>query len=118
MRVNQEFYCGNCQKYFIVRLNAQLTHEVEIVCPGCGHEHRRCVKEGMIFDEGRFQSPVKEKIRPTPSTLVSQPRTQAMLATGVWQRRSGVKLDEPDNSDPSFLPESWLDKAQRELTGD
>lgn len=52
-RISQEFYCGECKGYFVVRLNIELNHEVEIACPNCGHEHRRCIVDGLIFEQGR-----------------------------------------------------------------
>ena len=49
-RISQEFYCGECSGYFVVRLNIALNHEAEIVCPNCGHEHCRVVRNGIITE--------------------------------------------------------------------
>ncbi len=108
-RVSQEFHCGNCSGYFVVRLNLGLNHEVEIVCPGCGHEHRRCVKNGLIFEAGRFKTDSKEKIRPTKAAFSKTPITDKMKKAQYGRdgvELSGATLDE--------YRQRWLEVAARE----
>lgn len=101
-RVSQEFYCGECQSYFIPKLNMGLNHEVEVVCPGCGHEHRRCIHDGVIYESGRYNTDAREKIISMKSTLSKKPRTQKMIEAqgkGYGGRRDGVVI----------LAERWLE---------
>lgn len=81
-RITQEFYCGTCKGYCLIRLNVGLNNiEVDICCPNpdCNHEHRRCVYKGRIEERGRFGgSKIKERIRTTFATYSKTPRTRAM----------------------------------------
>lgn len=107
-RISQEFYCGECTGYFLVRLNDSLNHGVEIVCPNCGHEHRRCIVDGQIFENGRHETPVKEKIRPTKVSYSKEPLTTQMKQAGGWgQRRDGSILTE-------MMRSRWLEKGTEE----
>ncbi len=105
-RVSQEFYCGECKHYFIVRLNMSLNQEVHIQCPNnaCKHEHRRCIKNGLIFESGRYHTDAKEEVLPNPATLSKTPKTDKMKKaheeSSYNQRRDGVPL--------TFLGESWV----------
>ena len=104
-RISQEFYCSECKGYFLVRLNTSLNQGVEIVCPNCGHEHRRCIVDGQIFENGRFKTDVKEKIRPTKTSYSKEPLTTKMKQAGDWgQRRDGSILTE-------LMRSRWLEKA-------
>jgi hypothetical protein len=109
--VTQEFYCGECKGYFLVTLNMALNFEVEIICPNCGHEHRRCINNGQIFEDGRYGSGVKEKIRPTKASYAKEPLTTKMREAhekSAWHdRRDGQVVSEP-------LFERWLEIAARE----
>lgn len=114
-RTSQEFYCGECKGYFIVRLNVALNHEMVMKCPKCGHEHRRVIKDGVIYESGRFESPVKERVLTTLATYHKQPVTDRMKrAHGIisWGgRRDGVQMT------PEQM-ERWAEKAERERTGE
>ena len=107
-RVTQEFYCGECSGYFLVRLNMELNHEVMVRCPSCNHLHQRNIRDGRIFEKGRFESTVKENIRTTMATYSKKPHTEAMQkaqkASDYRGRRDGVPLD----------MERWLEIAGRE----
>jgi hypothetical protein len=61
-----------------VKLNMALNMEVEVVCPKCGHKHRRVIKDGQIFENGRYASSIKEEICPPPSAYSKEPWTTAM----------------------------------------
>lgn len=105
-RISQEFFCGECHGYFLVRLNIALNHEAEIVCPNCGHEHRRCIKDGQIYEQGRFNTTIKEKIRPTSATYSKTPLTEKMQQAHEkhGSRRDGVPV----------MMDRWLEVAARE----
>jgi predicted RNA-binding Zn-ribbon protein involved in translation (DUF1610 family) len=105
--ISQEFYCHECNGYFLVRLNMAINHEAEIICPNCGHEHRRCIIDGQIFEKGRNSTAVKEKIRTTKVNYSKTPFTQKMREahenSSFHGRRDGV---------PMF--DQWLNVAARE----
>ena len=113
-RQSQEFYCGECRGYFIVRLNMALNHEALIKCPNCGHEHQRCVNNGVIYERGRFANSVKETVRPMKSSYSKKPRTKAMEEAheknSYRDRRDGVKMSRQQLS-------RWAEIADRESTG-
>lgn len=107
-RISQEFYCGECKGYFVVRLNIELNHEVEIACPNCGHEHRRCIVDGLIFEQGRHTTQVKEKILVTKANYSKTPITEKMREAhnrAYGGRRDGVPLP---------MMDQWLNVAARE----
>lgn len=110
-RVSQEFYCGECQGYFVVRLNMSLNFEALIQCPQCGHEHRRVIKDGEIYEKGRHTVSVKETILTTMATYSKEPFTDKMKKAhenGAWGgRRDGVAFDHA-------MAERWLNVVARE----
>lgn len=114
-RVSQEFYCGECVGYFFVRLNMVVNHEALIRCPNCAHEHRRCINNGVIYEDGRYQSDIKETVLTMKSTYHKVPITDQMkkAAEGKsWQdRRNGIQMS-PDQ----ML--RWYEVSQREKLGD
>ena len=120
-RMSQEFYCGECDGYFMVRLNMSLNLEVHVKCPKCGHEHRRVIKDGSIYENGRFATDAKETVRTTIATYHKEPVTARMRKAhgknrgivGNWcsSRRDGVTLTNEQL-------ERWAEVAQRETTGE
>lgn len=113
-RVSQEFYCGECKGYFMIRLNMVLNHEVHVKCPNCAHEHRRVIQDGMIYESGRYSSDVKENVLTTMATYHKTPITERMRKAheknGWGGRRDGVQMTEEQLS-------RWAEVAQREKTG-
>lgn len=116
-RASQEFYCGECVGYFLVRLNMALNHEVEVRCPNCGHEHRRVVRDGVIYESGRFASSVKEKVLTTIATYHKEPITEHMQNAHAWDRRDAVKISADQKSRWSEMLR-WSEVAAREQTGE
>ena len=106
-RISQEFYCGECSGYFLVRLNINLNHEIEVVCPNCGHEHRRCIVEGQIFEQGRFKVNSKEKVRPTKASYAKEPLTTKMRLSGSSKRDGSILTEQ--------MRSRWLEKAAEEI---
>lgn len=113
--MSQEFYCGECNGYFVVRLNMALNHVVHVQCPECGHEHRRVIKHGVIYENGRYNESVVENIHTTKATYSKEPLTEKMRkahdANSYSGRRDGVKLTNEQLS-------RWAEVAQREKTGE
>ena len=119
-RVSQEFYCHECDGYFLVRLNTAINHEVEVRCPNCGHEHRRCIVHGQILENGRYKSDVREKILTSMANYSKTPRTHKMQEdekSKKWGRRDGVIIERDPQTQIEFN-ERWLNVAQRQLTGE
>lgn len=114
-RVTQEFYCGECQGYFLVRLNMALNFEALIKCPKCGHEHRRCINNGEICEQGRHHTDVRETIHTTMATYSKEPFTDRMRKAHDQRsysgRRDGVPID-------PIMAGSWLNVAARERGDD
>jgi DNA-directed RNA polymerase subunit M/transcription elongation factor TFIIS len=49
MKLHQEEYCHNCQKYVIYEFD-DITEKQIIICPNCGHQHYRELDEGTIIN--------------------------------------------------------------------
>lgn len=107
----QEFYCGECRTYFIIKLNMALESIVFVVCPGCEHEHQRSIRAGRLTEEGRHESTPTLKIRALKSTMSKTPLTEAMQRaheTHSYQgRRCGIPVPPP-------MYDRWLEVAARE----
>lgn len=115
-KVWQEFYCGECQGYFRVKLNMALTIGVEIVCPKCKHKHHRFIKDGVIFENGRSDNSAKEEICPPLSAWSKEPLTQKMLqGSGYGARRDGAKIEGEEDLNPrnpiadAMIKERWFE---------
>jgi hypothetical protein len=96
-KVFQEMYCtisgGGCGKYFTVKLNLAINQTVIMVCPNCGHEHQRCIENGVIKERGRFNNKVTEHIIAPKSSISDVPLTQQMKkAAGGCNERDGVVI--------------------------
>jgi hypothetical protein len=116
MKIWQEFYCGECDGYFRVRLNMAINMGVRMVCPNCKHEHHRFVENGVIYEKGRAAHDPKEKIYPPKSAYSKEPLTAKMAtATSPWKRRDGVKIESKEDlnqTNPvaaSFVRERWFE---------
>ena len=109
MKVFQEFYCGECRGYILVKLNMSLNHVVEVVCPNCDHHHLRNIKDGQIFEQGRGTGAYKEEICPPKSAYSKESRVNTP------PRRDGVKIEKPEDVNQrhpaaaSMLNERWFE---------
>jgi RNase P subunit RPR2 len=115
-RIWQEFFCGECKGYIRVKLNMSLNHEVEVVCPKCGHKHRRIIVDGEIHEKGRYQGSLKEEICPTLSAWYEEAWTEKMRqARNFSDRRDGVRIKESEVPTghiqaQEILSESWFSR--------
>ncbi len=118
MRTSQEFFCNGCEGFIIVRLNMHINHVVEVVCPECGRKHRRNIKEGRIWEDGRHASDVKETVRPTMATYSKKARTSVMReARERGSTREGLRDGVPLETE-TMLSERWTELAQMETGND
>jgi hypothetical protein len=113
-KVWQEFYCGECQGYFRVKLNMALTIGVEIVCPKCKHKHHRFIKDGVIYENGRSEHGAKEEICPPLSAYSKEPLT-AKMEKAKYGKRDGVVIDKEEDlskrhpASEAMLRERWFE---------
>lgn len=66
MTVHQEFYCNECDGYFMVPLNMALNINVIVNCPNpdCRHQHRRHIRDGVLKDQHRSGGTVQDILIP------------------------------------------------------
>lgn len=51
MNQKQELHCHNCDNYVRFDLDLSVDGDYKLICPSCGHEHYRVVKDGNITDQ-------------------------------------------------------------------
>jgi hypothetical protein len=51
MNEAQELHCHNCNNYVRFNLDLSIDDNYKLICPSCGHEHYRVVRDGIITDE-------------------------------------------------------------------
>jgi hypothetical protein len=107
-RVFQEWYCtssgGGCGGYILCKINMSINGVVEMVCPNCGHKHQRVIENGVIKEQGRFNSKPTQEICPTKAAWSKNPRLKASQQPS--NERDGVVAQTADD----FLKESWFEK--------
>jgi hypothetical protein len=52
-RRKEEFYCGECNKYFLTYLRTNMDGQYTIQCPtpDCKHHHFRVVRKGLVTSD-------------------------------------------------------------------
>jgi len=50
-RRKEEFYCGECRKYFLTYLRTNENGNFTIQCPSCNHHHYRYIDNGLVTDK-------------------------------------------------------------------
>lgn len=98
MNEPQELHCHNCDRY--VRFNLDLSYDGNylLVCPVCGHEHYRVVRDGQITDVRWGQDPSQNNW--TSITATSTSTTSSHVDYGSSYGSS-------DNAIRMFLHDSW-----------
>lgn len=104
-KIFQEFYCGECRGYIRVRLNMNYDRIVEIICPNCKHQHKRCIVKGVILENGRENGSIKEEVVPPISAYHKEAITSKMK-DNTFYKRDGVIIDDPGQG---FLRDRWLE---------
>lgn len=106
-RITSEFYCGECNGYFFVRLNIGLDRDFGIICPMCGHKHFRQVKGGVIVGDSMGRNDNYEEIRPTKSAYHKESVHSKMKKFA----RAGSPIESANDIKPnfSFLRERWVE---------
>ena len=49
-KIRQELYCHGCNQYVQFDIDVSLSGNHTIVCPKCGHDHYRVVRNGKVTD--------------------------------------------------------------------
>jgi DNA-directed RNA polymerase subunit RPC12/RpoP len=90
--VRTDMYCTECRKNFIAKLDFSIEGNHEIICPHCGHEHCRVIKNGKITED-RWSS--------------KQHNTVVAETQRIWTH---TVLKATTSSAAEFLRERWLNK--------
>jgi len=112
-KVAQEFYCavsgGGCGGYITFPLNMALNMVVEVVCPKCGHEHRRRIKDGVLTEDSRYSSAIAEQVTPPlPAWHQESNHPDSKKRAGTSQEREAVVIKE-DPIARGFLKDRWFE---------
>jgi hypothetical protein len=121
----QEIHCpisgGGCGGFILVKLTACLNRRITLVCPKCGHRHERCIKDGLVVEEGRMNGVAQEELCPTIAAWSEQPRTVCMRAvvternfrgerTGTAIKSKKDLIPTPYDTAELILRESWAER--------
>jgi len=93
--IRSDAHCTECSKNFLSEIDVRINGNHIVVCPYCGHEHYRKVKDGMITED-RWDS--KPHIATTFSKVWKsnnfkiQTSTAAQFLRDKWLNRSDVDL--------------------------
>ncbi len=98
-KVAQEFYCNDCDGYVRLKLNMALNQRVRVVCPNCGHQHPRELRDGVIYE--CYHSADAETICPPKSSYSKT----SLLAPK--HSREGVRIDDQTSPELRLL---WFER--------
>ncbi len=113
MRVAQEFYCaksgGGCGGFISFPLNIAINGCVEVVCPKCGHQHQRTIKDGVLTDDGRYREKVTQEVTPTLAAWNKKPRhPESEKRVNTLREREAVVIED-DPIAREFLKDRWFE---------
>ena len=110
MKIFQEFYCGECRGYILVKLNMALNHVVEVVCPNCDHHHLRNIMDGQIFEKGRMNGQYKEEICPPKSAYSKESRAAKPPCRDGVKLEKAADLNERHPAAAAMMQERWFER--------
>ena len=118
-KILQEIHCtksgGGCGGFFRCKLNVCLNRKVEMVCPNCGHKHRRSIKDGVVHEEGRHAGTVQEQITPPKSAFSEEPHTKKLkkwAGKDSKKERDGAVISNEKSMLSRFLSDLWGETSQ------
>lgn len=82
-----------------------LNIKIVLVCPMCGREHPRCIKNGLIYEDGYVDASYVDKIKPVKAAYHKEPKTIRMK-THQYSMRHGVTVESPRD----LINESWYER--------
>jgi hypothetical protein len=85
-----------------------LNFRIKVVCPQCGRQHPRVIKDGQIHEDYGYKGKYEEEICPPKSAYHKEPWTKAR------ENRGGVPIKKKDvpkeSAEQYFLNSSWQEK--------
>lgn len=110
MRNAEEFYCtvsgGGCGGYFIVMINRHLGGVVNVICPNCKHVHQRKIRDGKLWDEGRWEDKPADELLGNLGSFSKESRAAKLEKKN---ERDSVTIESAEERDESFVKERWLE---------
>jgi DNA-directed RNA polymerase subunit RPC12/RpoP len=88
--IRSDLHCTECGKSFVAKLDDRIDGNHVIVCPWCGHQHCRVIKDGKVTDD-RYDSKREHVDVPSRS---------------VWRTGDGLET----SSASHFLREKWMER--------
>lgn len=92
--VRTDVYCHSCNKNFVAKLDYRIDGNHRIVCPYCGHEHWRQIKDGVVTSDRWGSS------NGMPTVEVDK--------RSIWTHDS---LPIQTSTASRFIREKWLDRG-------
>jgi len=93
--IRSDTHCTECYKNFVSEIDVRLNGNHTIICPYCGHEHFRKVKDGMItedrWDSAHNTKNIFAKVWKS-NNMPIQTSTAAQFLRDKWLHRTDVDL--------------------------
>lgn len=110
-KIWQEIHCpisgGGCGGYILIKLNPNINKRVDIVCPKCGHKHRRSIVNGVVHESGRYSGDSREELCPTMAAWTEEPRTEKIGK--LSNERDGAVITTGTECRDQFLRNLWFE---------
>lgn len=104
----QELWCHACGRYVQFDMDPEADGNLSIICPNCGHEHQRVVKDGIITEErwGSSGGNTTWSASNTTSTIQSTWTTYSSSSTQTttYAVNSGINA----TTGQVFAYQSWM----------
>ena len=115
-QIAQEFYCaksgGGCGGFITFPLNMEINGVVEVICPKCDHRHQRKIKDGVLTDDGRYETKVTQEVIPTLAAWSKKAKhPESEKRAGTDREREAVVIED----DP--VARSFLQDRRFEIFG-
>ena len=117
-----EFYCNDCDGWFLVNMNVYKRGDVMVVCPNCNHEHPRSIADGAVLassdwgfkdsDYNRY----KTNKRIVSRSYISKASERIVPMKSAYSKKPRLHLLERVRG--GYLAESWMRKAAGEEGND
>lgn len=97
-RTRTQLACTNCPHNFIAELDSDINGDHVMLCPWCGHEHYRTIRDGIVTETrwGTMKDSKKPENPVRARRVWKSGDIQAQTSTASW-----------------FIQERWLEKLQR-----
>lgn len=106
-----EMFCNDCNGWILLNLNEGISGDFMIVCPNCGHEHPRTIKEGVMKEDNEVKVKGKSRIVINRGSI-SGTRERIVPMKSAYNKDS--RLHALEKKRGGFLAEKWLEKATGE----